>query len=162
MKRLDCSVVVQVQVTEKVWHSNECSSGLYLLNCWTFCNQTWYGDATSWVKVPCTRIGLLSGSSGSQWGLIWSNMTVSTLSAKLLIFLQPNLIGCYIIISWSALSKLDCCFLGQITMKVQNLIESLCIVSSVPLISKWQPKKMCWFTIRNNQTKYNKVGIYWQ
>ena len=30
---------------------------------------------------------------------------------------------------------------------------------SVPLIS-WQPKKVCWFTLHNNQTKYSKVGIY--
>ena len=42
----------------------------YLLSCWTFCNQTWYGDATSWAKVSCKKIGLLSSSSGSQWGLI--------------------------------------------------------------------------------------------
>ena len=33
-------------------------------------------------------------------------MTVSTISAELLIFLQPNLIVWYIIISWSALFKI--------------------------------------------------------
>ena len=32
------------------------------------------------------------------------------------------------------------------------------LICSVPLIS-WQPKKVCWFTIHNNQTKYNK-GAY--
>ena len=79
--------------SQKVQNSSECSSWWYLLSCWTFCNQTWYGDATSWAKVSCKKIGLLSSSSGSQWGLIWSNMTVSTISAELLIFLQPNSIG---------------------------------------------------------------------
>ena len=32
-------------------------------------------------------------------------------------------------------------------------------VSSVPLIY-WQPDKVCWVTFDNNQTRYNKVGIY--
>ena len=105
VKRLDCSVVVKVQVTKKVQNSSECSSGRYLPSCRTFCNQTWYGDATSWAKVSCKKIGLLSSSSGSQWGLIWSDMTVSTISAELLIFLQPHLISWYVIVSWSALCK---------------------------------------------------------
>ena len=96
VKRLDCCVVVKVKVTEKVQNLNECSSKWYLLSCWTFCNQTWCGDATSWAKVSCKKIGLLSSSLGSQWGLIWTNTTVSIMSAELLIFLQPHLIGWYI------------------------------------------------------------------
>ena len=32
VKGLDCSVVVEVKVTEKVHNSSECSSGRYLLN----------------------------------------------------------------------------------------------------------------------------------
>ena len=51
-------------------HSSECSSGQYLLSCLTFCNQTLYGDATSWATVSCKKICLLSSNSGSQWGLI--------------------------------------------------------------------------------------------
>ena len=46
----------------------------YLLNRWTFCNQTWYGDAPSWTRVLCKKIDLLFSSSGSHWRLIWSNM----------------------------------------------------------------------------------------
>ena len=46
VKRLDCSVVVMVKVTEKVQNSSECLSEWYLLSCWTFCNYTWYSDAT--------------------------------------------------------------------------------------------------------------------
>ena len=74
LKRLDCSVVVKVKVTEKVQNSSECSSQRYLLNRWTFCNQTWYGDAPSWTRVLCKKTDLLFSSSGSQWGLIWSNI----------------------------------------------------------------------------------------
>ena len=84
VKKLDCSVVVKV--TEKVQNSSEYSSRRYALSCWTFCNQTWYGDATSWAKVSCKKIGLLSSSSGSQWRLILSDMTVSTIAAEQLIF----------------------------------------------------------------------------
>ena len=74
MKRLDCSVVVKVKVTGKVQNSSECSLEQYLHNRWTFCNQTWYGDAPSWTIVLCKKIDLLFSSSGSQWGLIWSNI----------------------------------------------------------------------------------------
>ena len=52
VKRLDCSVVVKVKVTEKVQNSSECSSGWYLLSCWTLCNQTWYSDGDA-----CTIMG---------------------------------------------------------------------------------------------------------
>ena len=52
VKRLDCSVAVKVKVTGKVWNSGECSSGQCLLNCWIFCNQTWYSNA-SWARVSC-------------------------------------------------------------------------------------------------------------
>ena len=34
------------------------------LSYWTFCNQTWYGDTTSWAQVSSKKIGLLSASSG--------------------------------------------------------------------------------------------------
>ena len=47
VKRFDCSVVVKAKVTEKVQNSSECSWGWYLLGCLTFCNKTWYGDASS-------------------------------------------------------------------------------------------------------------------
>ena len=49
-----------VKVTGKFQNSSECSAGRYLLCCWTFGNQTRYGDATSWAKMSCKKIGLLS------------------------------------------------------------------------------------------------------
>ena len=87
VRRFDCCVVVKVNIREKVQNSSECSSGQYLFSCWTLCNQTWYGYATSGAKMSCKKIGMLSSSSGSQWTLIWSNMAVSTISAELLILL---------------------------------------------------------------------------
>ena len=92
------------KVTKKVKNSNDYSFR-YLLNWWTFCSQNCYGDASSWSRLLCKKIGLLSSSSGLQWGLIWCNMIVSTTSAELLIFLHSHLICIwwYIIISWSVL-----------------------------------------------------------
>ena len=55
-------------------------------------------------------------------------MTVSAISAELLIFWQPNLIRWYIIISWNVLFKNQIVvFKVKITVKVKHLIESLCI-----------------------------------
>ena len=70
VKRLDCSVAVKLKVAEKVQNCSECSSGRYLLNCWTFCNRTCYDDASSWARVSGKKIGLLSSGSGLQWGLV--------------------------------------------------------------------------------------------
>ena len=54
-------------------------------------------------------------------------MTVSTISAELLIFWQPNVIGWYIIIGYSVLCKdYNVVFKVKITVKAQNFIESLC------------------------------------
>ena len=113
VKRLDCSVVVKVKVTGKVKNSSECSSQRYLLNRWSFCNQTWYGDATSWTRVSCKKIDLLSSSSRSQWGLIWSNIWLFlTYLLNWWSFLHPTLVGWHIIISWRGvfLLSLFCCF----------------------------------------------------
>ena len=64
-------------------NSSKCSSQRYLLNRWTFWNQTWYGDAPSWTRVSCKKKDLLSSSSIKY-------MTVSSVSIELLIFLHPN------------------------------------------------------------------------
>ena len=45
-----------------------------LHSCWTFCSQTWYGDATSWAKVSCKKIALCfqdQGHSEGSFGQIW-------------------------------------------------------------------------------------------
>ena len=56
-------------------------------------------------------------------------MTVSTISTELLIILQANLVGWYIIISWGALCKNKIIvFKVKIIVKVRKFIESLCIL----------------------------------
>ena len=57
VKRLDCSVVATVKVGT-VQNSSQCSSWRCHLNCWTFCNQTWYCDASSWARLSRKKIGL--------------------------------------------------------------------------------------------------------
>ena len=68
VKRLDCFVVVKVKGSEKVHNSSECSSWQYLLNCWTFCNQTCYCDASSWARVSCKKIGCCLQVQGHSEG----------------------------------------------------------------------------------------------
>ena len=46
---------------------------------------------------------------------------------KVLTVLQPNLIGWYIIISWSVLCKIQI-VIFKTTEKVQNFIDALCIL----------------------------------
>ena len=114
LKRLDCSVVVKVKVTGKVKNSSDCSSQRYFLNRWTFCNQTWYGDAPSWTRVLYKKIDLLFSSSGSQWGLIWSNYdsfcyifwTIDSLAANLGLMTRHHMPECLV-------KKLDYCIQGQ-------------------------------------------------
>ena len=56
-------------------------------------------------------------------------ITVSTIPTELLIFLLPNVNGWYIVISWSVLFKdWIVVFKVKVTVKVQNFIESLCIL----------------------------------
>ena len=70
VKRLDCSVMIKVKVKGKVQNSSECSSRQYLLKYWIFCNQTCYGDASSWARLSYKKIDLLSSSSRYHSGII--------------------------------------------------------------------------------------------
>ena len=49
---------------------HECLSWWYLLNCWTFYYQTWYGDASLWAILSSKKSSLLSSRSRSQWRII--------------------------------------------------------------------------------------------
>ena len=48
----------------------------YLLNRRTVCNQSGYGDVPSWTRVSCKKMDLQPSSSRSQWGRIWSNISL--------------------------------------------------------------------------------------
>ena len=62
----DWIAVLKIQVTANVINFNECSSGRYLLDGWTFCKQTWNNDASSKAGVSRKKIGLLSSKSQSR------------------------------------------------------------------------------------------------
>ena len=40
---------------------------LYLLNCWSICNQTWFDSTASQAGMSCGKMGLLRSRSRSQW-----------------------------------------------------------------------------------------------
>ena len=44
----------------------QCLSRWYVLNHQTFCYQTWFFDSSSWARVSCKKIGLLSSRSRLQ------------------------------------------------------------------------------------------------
>ena len=67
------------------------------------------------------------------------------------LFLQPNLIGWYIIISWTDLcKKYIVVFKVKVSVKVQNSIESLCILY---LLFHWSAGLLL-LTIKPNTTKW--------
>ena len=71
-------------------------------------------------------------------------------AAELIILLQSNLIGWYIIIRRSVfVLKLDCCFQGQDHCKDSKLYWIFMSLISFVLQISWQPKKVCWFIIHN-------------
>ena len=43
---------------------------LCFLNCWTFYNQTWYGEASLWARLSFKKIGFLFSRSRSQLRII--------------------------------------------------------------------------------------------
>ena len=86
------------------------------INYWTFYDQTWYCDASSWDWVR-RLVCCLQGQDLSE-GFIWSNYDF--LSCELLILLQPNLVWWHK--SDCLLKRLDCfvVFKVKVTAKVQN------------------------------------------
>ena len=96
----ECSVekngitAFEVKVTVKVQNVSECLSGRDLLNHRIFCYQTWYGNTASLAKVSCRKIGSISSIQfkGHSKGLYNHNMTIFTISLKLLVRLQTNLV----------------------------------------------------------------------
>ena len=64
----------------------------YLLNCSTFCNQTWYDDVLLSSGVPCRKIVLLSSRSRSQQRLISPKYDCFYYLFYTYIWLQPSLV----------------------------------------------------------------------
>ena len=90
------------------------------VSCWPPKILKW---GSCWLPVSSSR------RKPWYWCLIEPSMTLSTTSTELLIFLRPPLIGWYVIISRSGLCKNQIVvFKIKITVQVQNLIESSCIL----------------------------------
>ena len=62
----NCFTIFNVKVTAMVYIIIMWLFLLYLLNCWSVCNQTCCNRTTSEVGVPCVKIGLLRSMSRSQ------------------------------------------------------------------------------------------------
>ena len=92
VKRLDCCVQGQGHSKGSAFH---CLFDIF----WTAHPfVTKLGMVMHHHRPEC-HVERLSSQSRSQWGLIQSDITISTVCTELLILLQPNLIGWYIIIS---------------------------------------------------------------
>ena len=105
VKRLDFSVVIKVKVTEMVNNSSDCSSGLYLLDCWTFHNQTWYGNSSSWARVSCMEILFAVFKFKVTVKDNISKICLFYIWSELLILWQLNLVWWHIIIRRIVLRK---------------------------------------------------------
>ena len=78
------------------------------------------------VMCPTEKLVHYLQCQGNSKGLYKQNMTISTISSKLQICLQPNLVLDYKIRSWSVLCKnLVTAFKVKVTAKVQNVSECL-------------------------------------
>ena len=86
-----------------------------------------HGPECHLKRVACTSSGLYVHGQGHSESLY--NVIVSTIFAEQLIILQPKFVGWHII-CWSVLCKdWTVLFKIKVTVKVQNLIECLSILS---------------------------------
>ena len=108
VKKLDCSVGVKVKVTGKVQNSSECSSGCYLLNCWSFF-LTKLGVVIHHHEPECQVKRLLcchQGQRHSEGSYFNRNMTFCYL-LNYWTFCSQTLVWWHMIMSWLVSWK-DC------------------------------------------------------
>ena len=114
----NCISGFKVKVTVMVQDISKCLSVWYLLNCRSFWYPTWYGNAASWIRVPCRKNNcLLSSRSRAQQGLMWSKYdsfyyifwTVDSLATKLGLVLHDHKPKCFV----KKERKKDHCIQGQ-------------------------------------------------
>ena len=99
----------------------QCLSRSYLLNHLAFCPQT--NIVMQYHKLEChaKRLICYFQGQGHSKGSYDQNMTVSTISAELLILLLSNLVCWYIIISQNVLWRnFNCCVQGQGHSKISK------------------------------------------
>ena len=154
-----------VKVIAKVQNVNECLSGWYLLNCRTFCYQTWYGDASSWAGVSYKKIGLLSLRSRSQGGFIWSKYdsfyyilwTADPFAAKLRFIVHFHKQECF-------MTKLDCYVQGPDHSKIWKCHWMFVQIIFSESLNLLLPNLVLWCIIMQEliRAKYDNVYcIFW-
>ena len=62
--------VFSVKVTARAYIIKILLFLLYLLNCWSVCNQTWFDSITSEAGESCGKIGLLCSRSRTQQNIL--------------------------------------------------------------------------------------------
>ena len=118
----------------------------YLLNHWTFVNETWYVGASSWPGVSCKMFGFLSSRSSSQCGPISSRNNL----LKFLTFCNQTW---YIGASSQARGLCDKCWLlcwrsrSQWRFKSSWNILFVLTISSEPLYLSFKWNLVCWCII---------------
>ena len=158
VKWLGCFVVVKV--TEMPKNSSECSSGWYLLNSWTFCNQTWYGDASWWASVVqedwCAvfKFRVTVQAHLIRFDCFYhSCWTADLFATKFNLMVHHHKLECCVKIGLFSRSRSQWRFKTLLNLYVSYIFCTTDLLATI---------EVCLFTIHNNQTKYNKVGIYWQ
>ena len=133
----------KVKDTAKVQNVSECLSGRYLLNHRTFCHQTWYVYA-AYHKPECHAKNLVHcvQCQGHSEGFQNQNITISGVSAKLLVGLRPNLVWFYSIISRIDLRKnWFTIFNAKVTARVYIIKILLCLLYT----DCWSVCDQTWF-----------------
>ena len=77
---------------------------LYLLNCWSVCNQTWFDSIISWSVLWKNGITAVKGKVTEKSSKCWW-MFVRTMSSEPQNILSPNLVWLCSIISQSVMQK---------------------------------------------------------
>ena len=161
---MSCGTITafKVKVTAKVQNVSEYLSGWYHLNRRTFCYETWYGDAASLARVSCGKklVCYLQGQGHSKDSCD-QNMALSTISSKLFISWQLNLVWWYIITSQSVLwrKKRVTAFKVKVTVKGKMSVFVQMISSKLPNILL--PNLVLWF-ITVSRSACEKIVCYFQ
>ena len=111
-----------------------CLSRWYLLNHLSFWYQTQYHDVSLWAGLHAKRLICYFQGQGHSKGSYNQNMTVSTISAELLIFLLPNLVWWYIIIGQNIVWKMGLLCSRWRSQQISNVNENL---SRWYLLNRW-------------------------
>ena len=122
-----------------------------------FCFQTWYCDASLWVRVSCKKIDLVFSQSRSPQELIWSKYdnfycvfsTADPFATKLGLIVHCHKPEC-LWRNWIVVFKV------KVTAKRQNVSECL---SRWYLLYCWTFYHQAWWCIIWARLSFKKIGL---